>query len=287
MMMLGKEGDACVTRALEIHVTHSCNLSCDGCRHYSNYKFKGHLSPDTMEAWLSDWSGRIKPKKFRLVGGEPTLNPDLCELVRIAARHWPDSIRQVTSNGYFLHRQPDLVQTLQDTNTRIAISVHSQSPEYLDHIKRVQEALSYGQDDSLIEVHFEEMEGDWSRNYLGNGYDMRPYKDANAARSWSVCDCKKCMQLHEGKLWKCPPIAYLDQVLSKFDLKDHPDWRDYTHYVPLSADASQEELETFLNQKVEDICAMCPANPTMVQDKTIHWRDDFRVKKTARPTLQA
>ena len=286
-MLLGKEGERLITRALEVHVSHNCNLSCDGCRHYSNYKFRGNLAPETLDDWLSVWAARIKPKKFRLVGGEPTLNPDLCDLIRIAARHWPDSTRQVTSNGYFLHRHPQLIETLQETNTRIAISVHARTPEYLAHIKRVQDALSFGQENSLVEVYFEDMGDDWSRNYLNNGYAMRPYQDQDARKSWLACDCRKCMQLHDGKLWKCPPIAYLDLVLKKFDLMDHPDWRDYTTYAPLPQDASQEDLVGFLTQEEESICRMCPANPTMVKDKTIHWRDDFRIKKTPRPELQS
>ena len=43
-ILLGENDGLFQTRALEIHLTHTCNLHCDCCRHYSNYNHAGMLS---------------------------------------------------------------------------------------------------------------------------------------------------------------------------------------------------------------------------------------------------
>src|SRR5262245_42354681 len=93
---------------LELHVAHSCNLTCESCSHYSNQGHKGLLDLATADAWLSSWSSRLAPGHFNLVGGEPTLNPDLSNFVRLARRHWPTAQLRVITNGFLLHRHGDL-----------------------------------------------------------------------------------------------------------------------------------------------------------------------------------
>ena len=69
----------------------------------------------------------------------------------------------------------------------------------------------------------------WHKQYKGYGKTMKPFKDNNPRGAWSICNCTwanngvATIQLYENKLWKCPPIAYLKDVLSKFDLLDDED----------------------------------------------------------------
>ncbi len=65
---------------LEIHVSHACNLACEQCSHYSNYNHKGMLTPEEADRQMGLWSGRLLPRWFSLLGGEPTLNPALGEI---------------------------------------------------------------------------------------------------------------------------------------------------------------------------------------------------------------
>ena len=46
------------------------------------------------------------------MGGEPTLHPDLTEFVYLTRRKWPNSYIEIVSNGFFLHRHPDLPEAL-------------------------------------------------------------------------------------------------------------------------------------------------------------------------------
>jgi hypothetical protein len=68
--------------------------------------------------------------------------------------------------------------------------------------------------------------------------------------------------VHEGKLWKCAPIAYLGLQKAKYDLSDK--WDPYLQYRPLEPTCSAGELDTFLSLEDEPICAMCSAKPRRI-----------------------
>src|SRR5262245_16722507 len=95
-------------RNLEMHVVHSCNLSCESCSHYSNQGHKGMVSLDEAERWMQAWCGRLAPQNFVLLGGEPTIHPKLPEFLVLARRYWPNARLRLITNGFFLHRHPTL-----------------------------------------------------------------------------------------------------------------------------------------------------------------------------------
>ena len=53
-------------KQLELHVTHACNFTCEGCSHYSNHGHTGNISLDDCEEWLYGWSKRVKPKTLTI-----------------------------------------------------------------------------------------------------------------------------------------------------------------------------------------------------------------------------
>ncbi|MFQ5732854.1 MAG: hypothetical protein ACE5KM_12980, partial [Planctomycetaceae bacterium] len=66
-----------------------------------------------------------------------------------------------------------------------------------------------------------------------------------------------CLQLHDGKLWKCPAIAYLGIQDRKYGLGES--WKPYLAYEPLEVECSDAELREFVERRVEAACGMCPA----------------------------
>ncbi len=64
---------------------------------------------------MAPWVGRLAPESFCLVGGEPTINPKLAEMVYLAARFWPRSQLRLITNGFFLHKHPRLPEVLAAT----------------------------------------------------------------------------------------------------------------------------------------------------------------------------
>ena len=247
---------------LELHVTHACNFTCEGCSHYSNHGHTGNISLDDCEEWLYGWSKRVKPKTFTILGGEPTLNKDLPEIVYMVRAMFPDPTTgiDVITNATGLHLQPRLPQMLVATGATLAVSIHStEHPNYIKKFKRGYKLAKKWKHDLGVWVEFWDFTNkEWVRQYKGFGDRMMPYEDNNPRKSWEVCISKYAMQLHEGKLWKCPALAYLPMQAKKYNLSDK--WNPYLKYQSLDVDCTDEELQEFLNREDESFCSMCPAN---------------------------
>ena len=247
---------------LELHVTHACNFTCEGCSHYSNHGHTGNISLDDCEEWLYGWSKRVKPKTFTILGGEPTLNKDLPEIVYMVRAMFPDPTTgiDVITNATGLHLQPRLPQMLVATGATLAVSIHStEHPNYIKKFKRGYKLAKKWKHDLGVWVEFWDFTNkEWVIQYKGFGDRMMPYEDNNPRKSWEVCISKYAMQLHEGKLWKCPALAYLPMQAKKYNLSDK--WNPYLKYQSLDVDCTDEELEEFLNREDESFCSMCPAN---------------------------
>lgn len=245
---------------LELHVAHACNLTCESCSHYSNHRHKGMLALEDAEAWLRAWQPRIRPIRFTLLGGEPTLNPDLAGFVRLARRTWPETRLRIVTNGWFLHRHPDLPATLaEDPDVSILISVHHDSPEYREKLQPIFDLAEKWSQNYGIRIDVEASWQRWTRRYRGSGATMEPFEDGRPVQSWANCVAKHTKQLHEGMLWKCAPLAYLGLQHRTVGLSEK--WSPYLAYRPLPHDCSDEELGEFLARREESVCGMCPAHP--------------------------
>lgn len=248
-------------RQIELHLAHTCNLHCDGCAHYSNYTVKGILPIAEGGEWLTTWARRIEPRRFKFLGGEPTLNPDLIEYIELVAKLWPRSHRILTTNGYFIERHPTLPRVLAETKTQLRISFHSTEAKYADKLTMVLEQLKDWVRDDGVDVAVDDATKGWYRTYRGAGKDMMPFEDHDPRAAWETCVNRYCMNLHDNRLWKCPPIAYLNTIEERFKLRDNPAWQPYLAYEGVGPDISDEDLVEFLSREEEPICEMCPARP--------------------------
>lgn len=245
---------------LELHVTHACNLACESCSHYSDHGHRGNLDPKEADRWMAAWSGRLRVAHFNLLGGEPTIHPRLAEFVPLVRRHWPDARISIVTNGFFLPRHPDLPAVLRAAGRAdIWLSVHHDDAAYTERLRPVREMLANWQRDHGIDVHVRPSLDQWTRRYRGFGADMLPFEDGRPRDSWQICPARWCKQLHDGKIWKCGPLAYLGMQKAKYDLPEQ--WNPYLRYRPLDPSCSDRDLREFLSLEDEPVCSMCSAEP--------------------------
>lgn len=243
---------------LEIHVAHACNLACESCSHYSDHNHKGVVSIEEAREWMAPWAGRIEPRFFSLLGGEPTIHPQLTKFVRLAREHWPRSNLRIVTNGFFLHRHPDLPAVLRDDgNANLYISVHHDSPEYRSRMVPVIELAQRWARDYGLRIPVYPSGEMWTRRYKGFGAAMEPYEDRQPRRSWEICTAKTCPQLFDGRIWKCSQLAYLGMQDARFKLSER--WKPYLDYRPLEPGCSDEALREFFSREEESHCSMCPS----------------------------
>ena len=243
---------------LEMHVTHSCNLTCESCSHYSNHMHLGNLDLAEADQWMGAWSHRIAVDEFHLLGGEPTIHPELPAFVTLARRHWPDSFIRIRTNGFFLHRHLDLPALLAaDRRAVISVAIHHASPEYRERLRPMFALIERWHRDFGVVVEVDQAYTNWTQRYQGFGSSMQPFEDGSPRASWEICVARYSKQLFERKLWKCAPLAYLKLQKQKYELS--PKWDDYLRYQPLDPTCSDRELAQFLAMEDEPFCRMCSA----------------------------
>jgi hypothetical protein len=247
-------------RNLEIHAAHACNLTCESCSHYSNHGHKGIVPLEDAERWMSAWSQRIAPAVFSILGGEPTIHPDLTAFVALARRHWPQAVLRIVTNGFFLHRHPELPLFLRDDPKAVLyLSIHHDAPEYREKLKPIMDLVGDWVRTHRIQVQYYPSTAYWTRRYHGFGAAMQPFADGQPRASWEACPARYCPQLFEERIWKCAALAYLRMQDAKFGLPK--EWGPYLEYQPLAPDSTPAELEAFFAREEESACGMCAANP--------------------------
>jgi hypothetical protein len=245
---------------LEMHLAHKCNLRCENCSHYSNYGFQGIVPFCQGGGWLRAWAERIYPLRFSFLGGEPLLNRETPDYLRLARQCWPTTELRLVTNGLLLRRWGGPLWTaLSESNVLLTFSIHSRLPGYQ---KKMTAVLKYvGETADRYGVRWEARDSisGWYRLYKGEGPNMLPFDDNDPAASWSVCQNKHCVTLQDNALWKCPPAAHLPRVAAKFLLGDKDAWAVPLSYEPLTIDASDDEIRSFFAEREEPICGMCPS----------------------------
>ena len=247
---------------LEIHAWHGCNLSCESCSHYSSLGLKGGPTADECAQWMKGWSGRLKPLIFSIVGGEPTLNRDLARIVRVAGAMWPEAGIRVVTNGFLLARHPELPRVLSELGKRalLDVSSHHSGTEFQAKFTKVENIVREWVADFGIRARIAPSDKYWTRRYGIREDGGVAFGDGDPRLAWKNCVGKKSPQIFDGKLWKCPPIAYFDLLAARVKLEES--WHTLAHtYRALEPDCSDADLRAFFAKEEEKICRLCPNKP--------------------------
>ena len=84
------------------HITTHCNLNCRHCYINTHQHGRKTLPLNVVKNWLKLFSQRARYANLVLLGGEPTLHPDLADIVKTAGRLAYASIT-IDTNGYLFH----------------------------------------------------------------------------------------------------------------------------------------------------------------------------------------
>ena len=244
---------------LEMPITHICSLHCDGCSAYSNYNIKRTVPLDEARAWMRAWSARLTPGEVRVLGGEPFLHPHLPEIILAARQFWPTSHIQLCTNGLNLDRHPMVAPIMALPNMSIHLSIHSTDEAYQARLQKGLNTLARWMGEYGLKVQAGNNTVFWNRFYKGIGKSMQPF-EGQPLQSWKVCHSKRCCNLLENRLWKCPQIGNLHLVADRFELHKNPAWAKYLAYPGIGLEATDEDLAAWLRARngPESICDMCP-----------------------------
>jgi hypothetical protein len=250
---------------LEFHAAHACNLYCAQCSHYSNFHAGGIVSLEEARADFDAWKGRLAPKRIAVLGGEPTLNPELISIIELARQSFPNAEGLFVTNGFFLDRHPDLPRVLIGNRFRMDVSKHGRAPEYMKRFRVVcQKIREWRASYPDLQINIRKSHRGWRQQYrMVDGKPMPFSSDPRAA--WKICLQRTCTQLYKQCLWKCPALAYHAIMSRKLNLADESAWQLFRAYQACPPTAADQEVRDFLATKQIQQCRLCPAKKIAFQ----------------------
>lgn len=295
---------------LDIVITRSCQLNCGGCLTFSNHNLvKGHVDLAASLPWLEFWSSKLKPKTVHVFGGEPLMHPDwagwvrtVAQLFRLPGQHY--SVNMQTNGIKISAVDVELLHELIHTyNLQFNITVHSQESWYQEKIKQAVDILEnivglgsyteinqtervYTSEDDLRSFRITDGTADddtrrWVSHYLGHGTTLRPgrgFDHPKHIEHHGFCEAKEYIQLYNGSLYKCPPMAVLEDTLARYDYPNREQWEPWLAYQSLPAGSADEAIAQWLAVQAgpEKYCNMCFGEEPPRQTHTIKvkYKDD-------------
>lgn len=127
---------------LEFHVADHCNLNCKACEHYSGLVKEPHFTD--LKKFIKDFE-RLHEfiddiGMIRILGGEPLLNQEINEYIKLSRRLYSKAIIYVVTNAILLQKMPeDFFETLRECKAAIWISFYPPLESKMPEIKKLLE----------------------------------------------------------------------------------------------------------------------------------------------------
>lgn len=199
-----------VIHHLEAHAADGCNLNCRGCLHFANLYGKDEL-PDLSKLLedIKKIAENCEIFQFRILGGEPLLNPDLPQFLWKLRRILPDTDIAVISNGILIPKaSKELFKVMRDECIGFNLTLY---PPTLKMKEKIYGTL----DENYVAYGSHEAKVDEFEKY------MMLCPAENNTYAYESCVSRGILTLREGKLYKCPIVTYVNRYFDTFGLNQH------------------------------------------------------------------
>jgi hypothetical protein len=254
------------TDIVDIHIHHSCNLACAGCNHFSDLTKDEERKDKNFLDDLNKVTKKVKiTKQLSILGGEPLYRKNFKELFISALRvlqknNFNLKFLVLYTNGLLLNKNLYLKTLLTNYKFRLNITFHptKKSKLYITLKRNLYNTFKNWKSFKQVTI-YDPLR--WQKTYLEYKGKIFPHLSQDIEASYKHCVCPN-VQVLDGKLYKCAPIAYLPFALKKTKQLNASYWKPYLNYVPADLD-NDDELDVFFSKhkKAEKICSMCPSSP--------------------------
>jgi len=235
------------TQGIEYSAAYHCNLRCSGCSHLSPYIRRKFPSLDSFTADVKALARAVHAKDFRLVGGEPLLNPEITRFVQIAKESGIADSIMVTTNGLLLGRMDDEFWNTVDFVSVTLYPGHSPTQEAL---KQIQERAR----ESRTRLRL------CPNPVFRTTVVTRPHpKDWITDTIFRTCKnvhLYHCHMLHEGRLFKCAVPPFLPEYLGRMGRSEYDPMGDGID-LHCAKDLKAELIRYLMSGRTLDACCWC------------------------------
>jgi organic radical activating enzyme len=275
---------------IEFYITNVCNLACPQCNRFNDHAFTGYQKWSDYEAEYTDWATKIRLQRVTILGGEPLLNPTICDWITGINRLWGKRI-QILTNGTHINRVPGLYDALNNyresmfkAKNWIGVSVHNANDleRHFEEGKKflkgeniqflTKEQTRNGSDyafvdDNGVEVHYW-LQDNFHKSAVQKD-DQGKFTLHQSVPEEAHNNCGfveyQCHHFIKAKLYKCGPVALFPEFddQHKFNISDE-DRKILHSYHPLSVDEFAQRGQQFIDNidNVIDQCKFCPSKRT-------------------------
>lgn len=249
-----------VLQHLETHVADGCNLNCKGCLHFSNLYDRSDF-PD-LNNLLRDIeyiAERCEIFQFRILGGEPLLNPELPVFIEKVRKILPDTDIAVLSNGILIPSMPEELFLIMKSNyVGFNLTLYPPTLKLMDKIAAVLNKYGVAYGSHVAQT-----------NEFMRFMALKPGR--GNTQIYTKCESRGIIELYGGKLHKCPLEAFVHKFFEEYQIPEvelegidiyNPglDWRNVVTRLTAEkgdfCDYCSEEAESFQwqcgNPRLED-----------------------------------
>lgn len=234
---------------VDYHIIDKCNLNCKGCSHFCPLVPKDS-KPKSIEQITADLTLLSKFKDdidcISLLGGEPTLHPELSKILRIARQIFPNNKICITTNGTTYKRILEWKDAIIENNISWVVTIYPYCDDvwerYNEMAKVIPNNISYW--DFPYEHGF-------NTELLTNKNDILTHNEIINCYSRS-----RCRQLKDGKLYICFIAAQFPYLKDKFGDDINVDL-DGTEYIDLNGDVTIDDIYRFTSTTHPKLCDHC------------------------------
>jgi len=240
------ENGRVITESLEYSVAYHCNLRCANCSHLSPFVTKKFPSLESFISDLGALAEVVHARVFRLLGGEPLLNPEINSFVAAAKRSGIADRVMVTTNGLLLHRMDDTFWRSIDlvlVTVYPGISLERQLDEASDKAAKFDTELwLFPMNHFRTTIVTEPHPNDWLTSAI-----FMTCRDAQIFQ---------CNMIHEGYLYKCAVPPFLPDYLARLG-KDGYEPRQDGFPIHGTRDSLRGLADFLMSTETPEACRYC------------------------------
>lgn len=246
MMYIFKDGKIYM-KAVEYSVAYHCNLKCSSCSHMSPFLTKNFPKIENFYNDLNVLSHVIHVNEIRLLGGEPLLNPEITEYIKIAKRANIANTVAVTTNGLLLHKMDREFWNYVD---KVTVTRYPNINLNEDRMRVIRDLSK--QNDVILEEYY--------NSYFRTSIVSKPHpKDIITKIIYLTCDNvhqNHCHMIHEGFFFKCAVPPFLNEYLSKIGTFNYNRYEDGLNLYKTN-NLYYDLKEYLLKQRTLNACQYC------------------------------
>lgn len=191
------------TESFEIHVAEHCNLKCRDCCNISPFNAKKFISLEEVAQICTFVNQHLQPDVFKVAGGEPTLHPQLDEILQLIKTSCPGTVVRVISNGLLMHRMTDLFWQHIDQLTISHYVSAPVKPHLLEQIK--QKARQY---EVVLNIKYIDQ---FNEIFVDDAIEDKE----RVQQIYNDCWMRhRCLIVRNNHFYKCTRASYMDEFLT-------------------------------------------------------------------------